>query len=272
MDFVIGSVSSIPTRLDSLIFVLDDMLKQTRKIDFLYVSIARYYPRSKTTYSQDKINELKTFLSIYPVPNELVIYENDIGPTVKLLTPLKHFITNTTDSVLNRVENTFIFTFDDDTPVQATTIEALLLSYNKNKGAAYSFSGAREGRFLHAELLPHDYDYFEIDVVGGYRGVLYPMSLFKDKLEFYRWVEMFMNDSKRHNLIAMHDDHIFSYYLKYKGIPRRVSSSPFNKNFTYTPIQNTDGIFNDENTNSSFDILKQTLFDNDLAWVFNNPY
>jgi hypothetical protein len=285
MDFVIGSVSSIPTRLDSLIFVLDDMLKQTRKIDFLYVSIARYYPRSKTTYSQDKINELKTFLSSYPIPNELVIYENDIGPTVKLLTPLKHFVTNTLDSVLNRCKgdttgkegyrdnaNTFIFTFDDDTPVQATTIEALLLSYNKNKGAAYSFSGAREGRFLHAELLPHDYDYFEIDVVGGYRGVLYPMSLFKDKLEFYRWVEMFMNDSKRHNLIAMHDDHIFSYYLKYKGIPRRVSNSPFNKDFTYTPIQNTDGIFNDENTHSSFDILKQTLFDNDLAWVFNNPY
>ena len=264
MDFVIGSVSSIPTRLESLIFVLNDMLKQTRKFDFLYVSIAKYYPRSKTTYTEDKINELKIFLSSYPIPNELVIYEDDIGPTVKLLTPFKHYVT--------KEENIFIFIFDDDTPLQSTTIEALLLSYNKNKGAVYSFSGAREGRFLHAELLPHDYDYFEVDVLGGYRGVLYSMSLFKDKLEFYNWVEMFMNDSKKHNLIAMHDDHIFSYYLKYKGIPRRVSNSPFNKNFTYNPIQNKDGIFNDENTYSSFDILKQTLFDNELAWVFNNPY
>ena len=270
MEFIVGSVSSIPTRLDSLIFVLNDMLKQTRKMDFLYVSIAKYYPRSKLTYPEDKINELKTFLSSYPIPNELIIYENDIGPTVKLLTPLKHFVID--DKY--RLDNTFIFSFDDDTPIQHTTIESLLLAYLKNPNAAYSFSGAREGRFLHAELLPQDYDYFEVDVVGGYRGVLYPMSIFtqNNKHEFYRWVEMFMNDSKKHGLIAMHDDHIFSYYLKYKGIPRRVSNSPFNKNFTYTPIANTDGIFNDENTNSSFDILKQTLFDNDLAWVFNNPY
>ncbi len=270
MDFVIGSVSSIATRLDSLIFVLNDMIKQTRKIDFLYVSIARYYPRSKLNYPLDKINELKTFLSTYPIPNELVIYENDIGPTVKLLTPLKHFILSENQTL----ENTFIFTFDDDTTIYHGTIEALLLSYNKNKGAAYSFSGTREGRFFHAELLPPDYDYFEVDVVGGYRGVLYPLHLFtqNNKNEFYRWVEMFMNDSKKHGLIAMHDDHIFSYYLKYKGIPRRVSNSPFNKSFTYTPIANSDGIFNDENTHSSFNILKQTLYDNNLNWVVDNAW
>jgi hypothetical protein len=273
MEFIVGSVSSIPTRLDSLIFVLNDMLKQTRKMDFLYVSIAKYYPRSKLTYPEDKINELKTFLSSYPIPNELIIYENDIGPTVKLLTPLKYFNINNHKNI-NSIENVGILTFDDDTPVQHTTIEALLLSYLKNPNAAYSFSGAREGRFLHAELLPQDYDYFEVDVVGGYRGVLYPMSIFtqNNKYEFYRWVEMFMNDSKKHGLIAMHDDHIFSYYLKYKGIPRRVSNSPFNKNFTYTPIANTDGIFNDENTHSSFNILKQTLYDNNLNWVVDNAW
>jgi hypothetical protein len=268
MEFIIGSVSSIPTRLDSLIFVLNDMLKQTRKMDFLYVSIARYYPRSKLTYPEDKINELKQYLSSYPIHNELIIYENDIGPTVKLLTPLKHFVIND----IHKLENTFVLSFDDDTPIQHSTIESLVLAYLKNPNAAYSFSGTREGRFFHAELLPPDYDYFEVDVVGGYRGVLYPLHLFKEKNEFYRWVEMFMNDSKKHGLIAMHDDHIFSYYLKYKGIPRRVSNSPFNKSFTYTPIANSDGIFNDENTHSSFNILKQTLYDNNLNWVVDNAW
>jgi hypothetical protein len=70
----------------------------------------------------------------------------------------------------------------------------------------------------------------------------------------------------------MHDDHIFSYYFKYKRIPRRVSNSPFNKEFKYTPISNTDGIFNDENTNKSFEIIKETLFENKLDWVVNNPF
>jgi hypothetical protein len=261
---IIASIVTIPGRLESLIFVLNDLLKQSLKPDFLYVSVSNFYPRSGKHYPQEHLQYLKDFLNTYPISNKLVTYENDIGPTLKLITPLREL----SDEKLN---TSFIFTFDDDTPLYERTIESLLQAYNKNKGAVYSFSGTREGRFLHAELLPHDYDYFEVDVVGGYRGVLYPTHLI-NKLEFYTWVEMFITSSKKHNLIAMHDDHIFSYYFKYKRIPRRVSNSPFNKEFKYTPISNTDGIFNDSNTSNSFEITKQTLFENKLDWVVNNPF
>lgn len=261
---IIASIVTIPGRLESLIYVLNDLLKQSLQPDFLYVSVSNFYPRSGKTYPQEHLNYLKDFLNTYPIANRLIIYENDIGPLLKLITPLReHSDVNTKD--------TFIFTFDDDTPLYERTIESLLQAYNKNKDAVYSFSGTREGRFLHAELLPHDYDYFEVDVVGGYRGVLYPLNLI-DKMEFYTWVEMFIASSKKHNLIAMHDDHIFSYYFKYKKIPRRVSNSPYNKEFKYTPISNTDGIFNDSNTNTSVEITRNTLFENKLDWVVNNPF
>ena len=261
---IIASIVTIPGRLESLIYVLNNLLKQSLQPDLLFVSVSNFYPRSGKYYPEEHLKHLKGFLNTYPIANRLVTYENDIGPSLKLITPLREL----SDERLN---TSFIFTFDDDTPLYERTIESLLQAYNKNKGAVYSFSGTREGRFLHAELLPHDYDYFEVDVVGGYRGVLYPTHLI-NKLEFYTWVEMFITSSKKHNLLAMHDDHIFSYYFKYKRIPRRVSNSPFNKEFKYTPISNTDGIFNDENTNKSFEIIKETLFENKLDWVVNNPF
>lgn len=263
---IIASIVTIPGRLESLIYVLNDLLKQSLQPDLLLVSVSNFYPRSGKYYPVENLQYLKDFLNSYPISNRLITYENDIGPTLKLITPLREL----SDERLNK-EDTFIFTFDDDTPLYERTIESLLQAYNKNKGAVYSFSGTREERFLHAEFLPHDYDYFEVDVVGGYRGVLYPTHLI-NKNEFYTWVEMFITSSKKHNLIAMHDDHIFSYYFKYKKVPRRVSNSPFNKEFKYTPISNTDGIFNDSNTNTSVEITRNTLFDNNLGWVVNNPF
>ena len=263
---IIASIVTIPGRLESLIYVLNDLLKQSLQPDLLFVSVSNFYPRSGKHYPGEHLDYLIKFLEDYPISNRLIKYENDIGPTLKLITPLREL----SDERLNK-DDTFIFTFDDDTPLYERTIESLLQAYNKNKGAVYSFSGTREGRFLHAELLPHDYDYFEVDVVGGYRGVLYPTYLI-NKMEFYTWVEMFIASSKKHNLIAMHDDHIFSYYFKYKRIPRRVSNSPFNKEFKYTPISNTDGIFNDSNTNTSVEITRNTLFENKLDWVVNNPF
>jgi hypothetical protein len=264
---IIASIVSIPGRLESLIFVLNALLKQSILPDYLYVSISNYYPRSKKYYPGEHLQYLKEFLSNYSIPNKLVTYENDIGPTLKLITPLKENFT----SVVVVKDEDFIFTFDDDTPLYERTIETLLQAYKKNKNAVYSFSGTREERFLHAEFLPEDYDYFEIDVLGGYRGVLYPVHLI-DKIEFYNWVDMFISSSNKQGLIAMHDDHIFSYYFKYKSIPRRVSNSPFNKTFIYTPISNDDGIFNDSNTNSSIKVLRDTLFENNLGWVVTNPF
>jgi hypothetical protein len=258
---IIASVCSIPDRLNSLITVLENIKNQSVKPDILYVSISKYYPRSKKLYLEEGFLALKSYLDTYSIKNKLIIYENDIGPTLKLITPLRFHEYNPND---------FIFTFDDDTPLYERTIETLLLAHEKDKNSIYGSSGARVGRFFHSEILPEDYNYFEVDILGGYRGILYPLYLI-DKSALFKWIDMFVDACSKNNTIPMHDDHIFSYYFKYKNIPRRVSNSPFSKNFTYTPIKNEDGIFNDENHLKNLEILKETLYNKELNWVFDNP-
>ena len=158
---IIASIVTIPGRLESLIYVLNDLLKQSLQPDLLLVSVSNFYPRSGKYYPVENLQYLKDFLNSYPISNRLITYENDIGPTLKLITPLREL----SDERLNK-EDTFIFTFDDDTPLYERTIESLLQAYNKNKGAVYSFSGTREERFLHAEFLPHDYDYLHEEFDG----------------------------------------------------------------------------------------------------------
>ena len=258
---IIASICSIPDRLNSLITVLENIKNQTVKPDILYVSISKYYPRSKKLYSEISILSLKSYLDSYSIQNKLIIYENDIGPTLKLITPLRFHNYNPQD---------FIFTFDDDTPLYERTIETLLAAHEKDKNAIYALSGTRQNKFFHAEMLPEDYNYFEIDIVGGYRGVLYPVYLI-DKQELFKWIDIFIDTCSKHNTIPMHDDHIFSYYFKHKNIPRRVSNSPFSKQFNYTTIPNEDGIFKDENTMKNMDLINQSLYDKELKWVVDNP-
>jgi hypothetical protein len=258
---IIASISTIPGRAESLITVLEALNNQSLKPDFLFISVSKYYPRSKKLYPQEHFEGLKTFLSTYSIQNKLIVYENDIGPLLKLITPLRFY---------NFKDDDFIFTLDDDTPLYDRTIESLYQAYMKNKNAVYAFSGTRQDRFLHAELLPENYDYFEIDIVGGYRGVLYPVNLI-DKTDLFKWLDLFINSCAKKLTIPMHDDHIFSYYFKYKNIPRRVSNSPFSKHFSYTTIPNEDGIFNDKTTQENIQIIKDTIYDKELNWVIDNP-
>ena len=155
---IIASISSIPDRLNSLITVLENLKNQSLKPDILYVSISRYYQRTKKLYPEESILAVKSYLDAYEINNKLIIYENDIGPTLKLVTPLRFHNYNPED---------FIFTFDDDTILYERAIETLLLAHEKHKNSIYALSGARQNRFFHAEILPEDYDYCEIDVVGG---------------------------------------------------------------------------------------------------------
>ena len=260
---IITSIVTIPNRLESLFIVLDSLLNQSIIPDFLYVSLCNYYPRSNKYFSNEEKVKLSLFLSNFKIPNKIIEYDTDIGPLLKLVTPLKNHLNIDNDS--------FIFTIDDDTPLYEKTLECLLLSYSKNKDAIYGFSGVRENNFIHSEFLPENFDYFVVDVLGGYRGILYATHLI-NKNDFFEWINMFINFSKKYNLIPMHDDHIFSYYFKYKNISRRVSNNPFSKKFIYTPIDNNDGIFNDKNAGLSYEILKNTLIENKLEWVLYNKY
>ena len=110
--------------------------------------------------------------------------------------------------------------------------------------------------FYHGEQVI-GFDAAKIDMLGGYRGVLYPVRKIREDIE--RWIDIFVKEHEKDGTLAMHDDHIFTYYLKHKNIDRRIVKIPVNypSECKYKHIHNTDGIFGSGDT--SYKSLMKTV-------------
>lgn len=260
---IIVSICTIPGRINSLIEVLKSIENQSLMPDKILITISEYYPRSKKYYKIPDIEKLIEFIKDYKIETHINKLILDIGPSLKILSPLSYFNLNQDD---------FIVTFDDDSIPYSKSIEILHTSYRKNPESIYGLMGVRENKFIHTEMLPKDYDYYVVDTLGGYRGIIYPKSLIED--DFVEWVYKIINIHNQEDLVAMHDDQIFSYYFKYKGIQRRVAKfiSDGSDEMKYYPIENKDGIFNDPETLKSLEIINKYLSISGLDWILSNPY
>ena len=249
---IILSISTIPDRLSHILEILNRLKRQTMFPDKIYISIANFYPRLNKTYSQDDLNTLENYIQNYPVKIEILRQDEDIGPCIKLLGPIDYC---TNDDV--------IIICDDDSGLNDRGIELLYNEYLKNKNFRYGFMGIYKNQFLHGENIRHDFglmnNYFDVQDLGGYRGILYPVFLL-DKQELKEWVDMFVQEHKKYNLVAMHDDHIFNYYCKYKNISSRVVKIPnvVDKLF-YDPIKTENGIFQDALCTKTFNITTNLI-------------
>lgn len=202
---IIVSISTIPNRLESLLLVLKSLENQTKKLDKVIITISNYYPRSNKFWKKKDLIRLNNFISDFSI--QVIIHKNqlDPGPVSKLT------------SVLNYTSiDDLIITFDDDVIPYNRSIEMLYNSWLKNPDSIYGLMGVRDNNFIHTENIPNDYDYFVVDILGGYRCVIYARKFIQD--DFQEWIDeiQFLHNEK--DLIPMHDDHIFSYYFKYKGI------------------------------------------------------
>ena len=92
---IIASVVTIPDRIPLLLEALNSILVSTQRPDFLYVSVAKWYPRLEKSILTEELNILTDYLDSFEIPNKLVQYDEDIGPLMKFLTPLEnHELTN----------------------------------------------------------------------------------------------------------------------------------------------------------------------------------
>jgi hypothetical protein len=260
---IVVSICTIPGRLNSLIEVFKSIEIQSLKPDNIILTISDYYPRMNKYYPFLDIQKLQEFLKDYTIPVELVIKNLDIGPVFKLLTPILQQSVSMDD---------IIITVDDDVPLYEKTIEMLYNSYIKNPNAIYGVMGYREGNFIHSEFIMPQNEYYVVDVIGGYRGVLYPRNLISDK--FKDWITPIISEHRENNIVAMHDDHIFSYYFKSENIERRVCKfiPDGNEGIRYTQIPNNDGIMDDKDKDLSINIIESVIINNGLDWVIKNPY
>lgn len=247
---IISSVIIVPDRIDGFLNVLDELLKSTILPDFLYVSIIKYYPRLNKSIDIDDLFKIEEKLKNYPIENRIVFYDQDIGPCLKLLTPLKEH---------KFEKNDLILIFDDDNGLFNTAIECLINSCNKyGDNSVYGIMGIFEGKYIHGEYIN---EYHIADLLGGYRGVLYPTKLLNYE-NLKEWTDMFIEVYNEHNMIAIHDDHIFSYYLKYNNIESRIVSVQPNSSLNYWPKNNSNGIFQYDRIDESIEILDEVLIRN----------
>ncbi len=248
---IICSVSTIPDRTNDFLKVLDELLVSTVIPDFLYVSISEYYPRLNKSHSKEDITKIQDKLSRYPIPNRVVSYENDIGPCVKLITPLKNHDIKDED---------IIIIMDDDNGLFATAIECLVNGYNIDNNAVYGIMGTIETHqgtnFVHGESI--NGGYLPVDLLGGYRGVLYPSKLVPYE-SLSKWVNNFIDSYAQYGMVPDHDDSIFSAYLNYHKIESRVVSVFPKDKLNYWPKSNSNGIFQDPKLDKSLSIFHKTL-------------
>ena len=164
---IISSVITVPDRTDDFIKTLDELLLSTIIPDFLYVSISRFYPRLNKSINESDIEKISEKLKNYPIKNRIVFYDQDIGPCLKLLTPLKEHNLQSDDQIL---------IFDDDNGLFPTAIECLKNIHDKcGSDSVYGIMGVKNGQFVHGEFV--DGDYHTVDLLGGYRSILYPANI-----------------------------------------------------------------------------------------------
>lgn len=280
---IVCSISTIPGRLESLITILTRLLESTIYPDIIIITIANYYPRLNKFYSSDEMSKLLSYLQTYKINTKITYQDVDIGPVVKIKSALEYWnnLKKSSEDDINEKEDVIII-LDDDSGLYEKSIELLTDAYIKHGDGVYGIMGKiGNDTYVHGEFLSSvGKEYTNVDLLGGYRGVLYPIHLLKKndtgttspatksskKITFFEWIDMFIKYHKKKNLIAMHDDDIFYYWAKYNNIERRVVKVPCDiPNFIYyNPINNTNGIFNDKDCNIALDMIKETLKENKL--------
>lgn len=278
---IIGSVSVLPNRLHHLEKVIYFMVHRFKLLpDFIIVNVSKYYPRTGQVFTKDKIDFVQSMLDNM-IPKHICVrvqvFDEDPGPACKLLGGIKY---------ITDYANDCIYTFDDDVILWDEALQGLYGYFKNNSDMVYCNSGVKLSEstsssssngsggdiFVHGEPIASNC-YIIADILGGYRGVLYPAKYFapafyvdphtKSRIvynPFEEYCGYFIDEFKKRisndenskpvSTIMMHDDHLFSYYFNWIGVKIAVVS-------IYPKPEEKDMIFarflcdNDGNSSSS---------------------
>lgn len=249
---IICSICTIPGRIDSLLDVLGYLQRQTIQIDRVLITICKEYPRLNKIYDPEHLERLHTYIKDYSLPTSVVEVDEDFGPCLKLYTPLKF--------VENLKEEDFIFCLDDDCCIYEGSVQKLVEAYETYGKAVYGFMGVieiiepKQTIFIHAEKVEQGFT--KVTGVGGYRGVLFNVGMLGEMVE---WIEFFIDKHRGTNILCMHSDHIFSYYMRYNHYEERVPSLCGVSQYYLHNLP--DDIFGDVQQAESFNIMKNAFLE-----------
>jgi hypothetical protein len=241
---VVVTMTTIPSRIDNISQVVDNLLAQTYAFDKLCLYVPDVCARQDLEY---KIPDCLFDISRRDPRFVVRKIATDYGPATKILPAMIEF----------GVKNTVLISVDDDVILEEHAIEELMAAYvrlDKDEECILGFMGCRNAKngatsFHHAEHVREDM--CDVDALGGYRAVLYAPQIsqqFIPLLERLHAEQLrkvgrpIMDDDHALQLCAVHCETrravVRTKYLCYKDTPETRMVPFLNIRF----ISNTDGV------------------------------
>jgi hypothetical protein len=199
-DKLVVSITTIPSRLQFINEIIENMYTQTFRPDYMYVNIPYVGKRSGKPYDNELVEQIDTKNGWVKI-----VRGEDLGPATKLLGSL----------FLEKDPNTMIITVDDDQIYDNDIIQLLVNMGEKHSNAAIG-TAALDGNFEWGENCKRKTTYEkspQIEYLEGFGGILYRRKFFDfDILNYYK------KDISKECFLS--DDLVLSNYLKNKGIER----------------------------------------------------
>lgn len=223
---LVGSMTTVPSRVDKLYKTIQTILDQTEPLDVLYINIpyksrkGAQYPDPEDFDDRFDPNKYKTKI----VVNRC----KDHGPLTKLAPTLS----------LETNPETRILTFDDDLYIGPDVVSIHKQKLKEYPNACLCFSGVCAGSFPFVfQFVINNKKDTQVDWIQGVHVPVYKRSFFGTEQELVT----FGDDTPLRDLLVWNDDHRISAYLESKNIPKISIDKPITDHFMFFP-HHKDGL------------------------------
>ena len=214
---IVGSIATIPSRINNLKPTLISLYTQTLPLDKLYVVIPQWCKNEQSGYV------VPNFIQQYC---QLIVLDEDYGPLNKLVGPLK----------VEHAPETRIITFDDDIVYPNNLVQYLSKKAVERSNVAIGTAGIRIGSFPSYLSYVTNYDNAQrcwfnfdpvdngskVDILVGYAGNLYKRGYFPPAHKLDQLTSHALEDDN----IYKNDDVLISSWLSKQRTDRYVYPGP----------------------------------------------
>jgi hypothetical protein len=196
---VVGSLTTLPKRLNVMSETLLSILNQSFPLEVLYFNVPYETKKGEPYIFDDKISQI-----ISDHSNVKLNRCNDFGSITKIL-PTLEFETD---------PNTIIITFDDDVIYSPNLVELLVNGVKKYEDACVGTGGWIVGSWPFLYESVHDVEK-QVDWIEGKTAVAYRRKFLPQNP-----ADLLVHPFPKH--LSQHDDHIITYHIAKLGAKRVV--------------------------------------------------
>ncbi len=209
---VIVSLTTIPSRVNKILPVLQSLLQQTYPFEALCLYVSEKCTRQNTHY---EFPEEIAKLCVVDKRFQIKKIDTDWGPATKIIPAMMEYFS---PSLSLSSSSPLLISVDDDVVLEQHSIQELVSAHEKNPEAVLGFMGYGKEQFVHAEHVAHDIEM--VDSLGGYRSILYP-PLASSRMPFL-WKALHEHHIYKLQCSVMDDDHGLQECAKFLHMPRYV--------------------------------------------------